>query len=101
MPSNYHLKIFSTSPDTGELGDSFLLNLEALGVLVLLITALLLRSVYLLGLAQRRDSFCPAASFWCVARAGSALAGAGNSCAGVGVCRARRLAGPMAGGRSG
>ncbi|SHK08228.1 putative ABC transport system permease protein [Marinobacter antarcticus] len=57
LPPNYHLKTFATSPDTGELGDSFLLNLEALGVLVLLITALLLRSVYLLGLAQRRDSF--------------------------------------------
>ncbi|WP_100639035.1 FtsX-like permease family protein [Marinobacter salexigens] len=57
LPDGYHLKTFSVSPDTGELGDSFLLNLEALGVLVLLITALLLRSVYLLGLAQRRDSF--------------------------------------------
>lgn len=57
LPGGYYLKTFSTSPDTGELGDSFLLNLEALGVLVLLITALLLRSVYLLGLAQRRDSF--------------------------------------------
>ncbi|SOB77071.1 putative ABC transport system permease protein [Marinobacter sp. LV10R510-11A] len=54
---DYTLQTFATSPDTGELGDSFLLNLEALGVLVLLITALLLRSVYLLGLAQRRDSF--------------------------------------------
>ena len=57
LPGGYYLKTFSASPDTGELGDSFVLNLEALGVLVLLITALLLRSVYLLGLAQRRDSF--------------------------------------------
>ncbi|WP_309043992.1 ABC transporter permease [Marinobacter sediminicola] len=57
LPAAYHLKTFATGPETGELGDSFLLNLEALGVLVLLITALLLRSVYLLGLAQRRDSF--------------------------------------------
>ncbi|WP_417512658.1 FtsX-like permease family protein [Marinobacter sp.] len=57
LPAGYSLKTFAASPDTGELGDSFLLNLEALGVLVLLITALLLRSVYLLGLAQRRDSF--------------------------------------------
>jgi len=57
LPGGYSLKTFATSPDTGELGDSFLLNLEALGVLVLLITALLLRAVYLLGLAQRRDSF--------------------------------------------
>ncbi|MFP3976548.1 ABC transporter permease [Marinobacter sp. KMM 10035] len=57
LPNGYHLKTFATGPETGELGESFLLNLEALGVLVLLITALLLRSVYLLGLAQRRDSF--------------------------------------------
>lgn len=57
LPGAYQLTSFTTSPDTGELGDSFLLNLEALGILVLLITALLLRSVYLLGLAQRRDSF--------------------------------------------
>lgn len=57
LPTGYGLKTFAASPDTGELGDSFLLNLEALGVLVLLITALLLRSVYLLGLAQRRHSF--------------------------------------------
>lgn len=57
LPPDYDLTTFSASPDTGELGASFLLNLEALGVLVLLITALLLRSVYLLGLAQRRDSF--------------------------------------------
>lgn len=57
LPAGYHLKTFTTGPKTGELGDSFLLNLEALGVLVLLIAALLLRSVYLLGLAQRRDSF--------------------------------------------
>lgn len=57
LPDGYQLTSFATSPDTGELGDSFLLNLEALGILVLLITALLLRSVYLLGLVQRRDSF--------------------------------------------
>lgn len=57
LPPAYQLRSFSAGPDTGELGDSFLLNLEALGVLVLLIAALLLRSVYLLGLTQRRDSF--------------------------------------------
>ena len=57
LPPGYQLVPFSVGPDTGELGDSFLLNLDALGVLVLLITALLVRSVYLLGLAQRRDSF--------------------------------------------
>ncbi len=42
---------------TGGLADSFLLNLDALCVLVILVTALLIRSVYTLGLAQRRDSF--------------------------------------------
>jgi putative ABC transport system permease protein len=57
LPSGYRIAPFMVGPDTGELGESFLLNLDALGVLVLLITALLLRSVYLLGLAQRRDSF--------------------------------------------
>ncbi|OAN88146.1 ABC transporter permease [Marinobacter sp. EhC06] len=57
LPSGYQLVPFSVGPDTGELSDSFLLNLDALGVLVLLITALLVRSVYVLGLAQRRDSF--------------------------------------------
>ncbi|WP_273206351.1 FtsX-like permease family protein [Marinobacter subterrani] len=57
LPPGYRLAAFTLGPDTGELGESFLLNLDALGILVLLITALLLRSVYLLGLAQRRDSF--------------------------------------------
>lgn len=57
LPAGYRIAGFSLGPDTGELGESFLLNLDALGVLVLLITALLLRSVYQLGLAQRRDSF--------------------------------------------
>jgi len=57
LPAGYRLAPFRVGPDTGELGDSFLLNLDALGVLVLLITALLVRSVYLLGMAQRRDSF--------------------------------------------
>ncbi len=57
VPTDYRVTRFSLGPDTGELGESFLLNLDALGVLVLLITALLLRSVYQLGLAQRRDSF--------------------------------------------
>ncbi|MFL1486260.1 ABC transporter permease [Marinobacter sp. LN3S78] len=41
---------------TGELADSFLLNLDALGILVVLVSALLIRSVYTLGLAQRRES---------------------------------------------
>lgn len=57
LPAGYRLSAFSKGPDTGELGESFLLNLDALGVLVLLITALLLRSVYRLGIVQRRDSF--------------------------------------------
>ena len=55
-PAGYRYQAFAVAPDTAELGDSFLLNLDALGVLVLLITALLLRSVFLLGLAQRRES---------------------------------------------
>ena len=57
LPAGYEHAAFQVGPDTGELGESFLLNLDALGILVLLITALLVRSVYLLGLAQRRDSF--------------------------------------------
>ncbi|XKH01276.1 FtsX-like permease family protein [Marinobacter nauticus] len=57
LPPGYQRAPFQVGPDTGELGESFLLNLDALGILVLLITALLVRSVYLLGLAQRRDSF--------------------------------------------
>jgi len=57
LPAGYRLTAFSKGPDTGELGESFLLNLDALGILVLLITALLLRSVYRLGIVQRRDSF--------------------------------------------
>ncbi|HSH14226.1 MAG TPA: FtsX-like permease family protein, partial [Desulfurivibrionaceae bacterium] len=57
LPAGYRLETFSKGPETGELGESFLLNLDALGVLVLLITALLLRSVYRLGIVQRRDSF--------------------------------------------
>jgi len=55
-PAGYRYRAFSVAPDPEELGDSFLLNLDALGVLVLLITVLLLRSVFLLGLAQRRES---------------------------------------------
>ena len=57
LPAGYRKTVFAAGPDTGELGESFLLNLDALGILVLLITALLLRSVYQLGMAQRRDSF--------------------------------------------
>lgn len=57
LPPGYVLQDFSLGPATGELGESFLLNLDALGVLVLLITALLVRSVYQLGRVQRRESF--------------------------------------------
>ncbi|MFN2361902.1 MAG: ABC transporter permease, partial [Marinobacter sp.] len=56
LPEGYSLNDFSLSPPTGELADSFLLNLDALSLLVLLITGLLVRSVHRLGLAQRRDS---------------------------------------------
>ncbi|MCG7200579.1 ABC transporter permease [Marinobacter pelagius] len=57
LPGGYRLETFARGPETGELGESFLLNLDALGVLVLLITALLLRAVYRLGIVQRRESF--------------------------------------------
>ena len=57
LPDGYALREFSLAPPTGELADSFLLNLDALGLLVLLITGLLIRSVHRLGLAQREASF--------------------------------------------
>ncbi|HSP01202.1 MAG TPA: FtsX-like permease family protein, partial [Thioalkalivibrio sp.] len=57
VPENYALREFSLGPPTGELADSFLLNLDALSLLVLLITGLLVRSVHRLGIAQRPDSF--------------------------------------------
>ena len=57
LPQGYGLKPFSLAPPTGELADSFLLNLDALSLLVLLITGLLVRSVHRLGIAQRQESF--------------------------------------------
>jgi putative ABC transport system permease protein len=57
LPSEYQRREFRLGPATGELADSFLLNLDALSLLVLFITGLLVRSVYHLGLAQRRSSF--------------------------------------------
>ncbi|MDL0431885.1 ABC transporter permease [Marinobacter sp. TBZ242] len=57
LPEGYALRAFSLAPETGELADSFLLNLDALSLLVLLITGLLVRSVHRLGVAQRRQSF--------------------------------------------
>jgi len=57
LPQGYALRAFSLAPPTGELADSFLLNLDALSLLVLLITGLLIRSVYRLGLVQREASF--------------------------------------------
>ncbi len=57
LPEGYTRKDFALAPPTEELADSFLLNLDALSVLVLLITGLLVRSVHRLGMAQRRDSF--------------------------------------------
>lgn len=56
LPSGYRNVPAEPRLATGELADSFLLNLDALCVLVLLITGLLIRSVYLLGLSQRRAS---------------------------------------------
>ncbi len=57
LPEGYALRDFSLGPPTGELADSFLLNLDALSLLVLLITGLLVRSVHRLGIAQRQHSF--------------------------------------------
>ncbi|MFO7787382.1 MAG: ABC transporter permease [Halospina sp.] len=57
LPEGYAVREFSLAPPTGELADSFLLNLDALGLLVLLITGLLIRSVHRLGLVQREASF--------------------------------------------
>ncbi|WP_165856942.1 FtsX-like permease family protein [Marinobacter sp. JSM 1782161] len=57
LPPGYRLAPAEQRLQTGELADSFLFNLDALCVLVLLITGLLVRSVYLLGLSQRRSSF--------------------------------------------
>ena len=57
LPDGYGLREFSLGPPTGELAESFLLNLDALSLLVLLITGLLIRSVHRLGMAQRQDSF--------------------------------------------
>lgn len=57
LPEGYALREFSLGPPTGELADSFLLNLDALSLLVLLITGLLVRSVHRLGVAQRQHSF--------------------------------------------
>lgn len=57
LPEGYALRAFSLGPPTGELADSFLLNLDALSLLVLLITGLLVRSVHRLGVAQRQHSF--------------------------------------------
>ena len=57
LPEGYQSRTFQPGPATAELADSFLLNLDALSVLVLFITGLLVRSVYHLGLAQRRSSF--------------------------------------------
>ncbi|PVY79030.1 putative ABC transport system permease protein [Tamilnaduibacter salinus] len=56
VPDGYRVQPFAGAPATGELGDSFLLNLNALSALTLLIAALLIRSVYSLSLSQRRAS---------------------------------------------
>ncbi|WP_328190013.1 ABC transporter permease [Marinobacter sp. OP 3.4] len=56
LPAGWHRPPDPSRLSTGELADSFLLNLDALGILVVLVSALLIRSVYTLGLAQRRES---------------------------------------------
>lgn len=55
LPATWTARPEAGQLSTGQLTDSFLLNLDALNLLVLLITALLVRSVYTLGLAQRRQ----------------------------------------------
>lgn len=54
LPEGWQRQVDPAALDTGELADSFLLNLNALAVLVVLVSALLIRSVYTLGLDQRR-----------------------------------------------
>jgi len=56
LPSGYELVVEDYGVEPGSLVESFLFSLEALGWLALLVAALLLRSVYLLGLEQRRRS---------------------------------------------
>lgn len=56
LPAEYRITRVSSGVAAGQLADSFLLNLDALCALVLLISALLVRSVFLLGLAQREPS---------------------------------------------
>ena len=56
LPEGWQRQADPGGLSTGELSDSFLLNLDALGVLVVLVSAMLIRSVYTLGLAQRRES---------------------------------------------
>lgn len=55
MPAGWQLRSAAGQLSTGQLTDSFLLNLDALSVLVVLITALLVRSVYTLAISQRRQ----------------------------------------------
>ncbi|MBV1787270.1 ABC transporter permease [Marinobacterium sp. D7] len=54
LPSGYRSALVDYGVDPGSLVDSFLFSLDALGWLALLVAALLLRSVYLLELEQRR-----------------------------------------------
>lgn len=57
LPETWRMRPETGQLSTGQLADSFLLNLDALSLLVLLITGLMVRSVYTLGLAQRREGF--------------------------------------------
>ncbi|GGB83379.1 ABC transporter permease [Marinobacterium zhoushanense] len=56
LPAGYSLVVADYGVDPGSLVDSFLFSLDALGWLALLVAALLLRSVYLLELEQRRHT---------------------------------------------
>ncbi|WP_166269436.1 FtsX-like permease family protein [Marinobacter caseinilyticus] len=56
LPSDYRIEQQPGTVATEQLADSFLLNLDALCALVLLISALLVRSVFVLGMTQREAS---------------------------------------------
>lgn len=56
LPPQYRLAVQDYGIASDELAESFLLNLDALGLLALLVSALLIRSVYVFGLSQRQQT---------------------------------------------
>lgn len=57
LPEQYKAIVTDYGVASEDLAESFLLNLDALGVLALLVAALLIRSVYVFGLSQRQQTF--------------------------------------------